>query len=58
LDDGKICLKAKYACHVRFTENFFESQPGSEESFTVTGGFLHAATTVVSEDGFSKDLKN
>jgi len=34
----------KYTCHGRFTEQFLESQPGSGASFTVTGGFLNAAT--------------
>ena len=31
------------------TEQFLESQPGSGASFTVTGGFLDAATSVFKE---------
>jgi hypothetical protein len=35
--------RPKYTSHGRFTEQISESQPGSEASFTVTGGFMNAA---------------
>jgi hypothetical protein len=37
--------RVKYTSHGQFTEQFLESQPGSGASFTVTGGYLNAATS-------------
>jgi hypothetical protein len=35
----------KYTCQGRFAEQFSESHPGNGASFTVTDGFLYAATS-------------
>jgi hypothetical protein len=43
LDRGKVGLNS--TCPGRFTEQFSESHPGHEASFTVTGEFLNAATS-------------
>jgi hypothetical protein len=47
-----VISRPKYTCHGRFTEQFSESHPGYRASFTVTGGFLNAATS--SLEGFIK----